>query len=412
MDQLIQIPKAKNSLLPLLSIPTIVKGNYVFCDIDLFSDLDSQLFILKQLNISCRFESKNLYIDSTNIYVPDNITLEPNSDSRGIVYFMASLTKYNKKIFYKKPGGCKIGDRKLNYHFDFFEKIGILSTETEDLYCINSQSRNYSNDLNYVFKNITVGGTINAILASINTSHNITLKNIATDPYILDVINLLNQIGFKIELDLTNREVTISPATINDFQTIDYTAIDDPIIAGTYIILNLIFNKNYLIKIDKISNLGSFVQCLQDIGISHQEVEDNVFLFKKDKESPEKYKIITAEFPEFYTDLHPLFLCLCKHYKIKLEIIENIMSDRFVYTSELKKIGYNFDYINHRHLIFESFVKPNTTPKQIALTDLRGGFAIFLEVCKNNLLNTVELINRNILSRGYNMKDVCDLFLN
>lgn len=412
MDQLTEIPKAKNSLLPLLSIPTIVKGNYVFRDIDLFSDLDNQLFILKQLNISCRFESKNLYIDSTNICVPNNITLEPNSDSRGIVYFMSSLTKYNKKIFYKKPGGCKIGDRKLNYHFDFFKKMGIISTETEDLYCIDSQAKNSNINLNYVFENITVGGTINAILSSINTSQNITLKNIATDPYILDVIDLLNKIGFKIEIDSTNREVSIFPSVINEPKTVSHTAIDDPIVAGTYIILNLIFNKNYLIKIDKISNLGSFVQCLQDVGISHQEVEDNVFLFKKDKESPEKYKISTAEFPEFYTDLQPLFLCLCKHYKIKLEIIENIMSDRFIYTPELEKMGYNFDYINNRHLIFKYFVKPNIIPKQITLTDLRGGFVIFLEVCKNNLLNKVELINRNILSRGYNMKDVCDLFLN
>ena len=412
MNKSIQIPKAKNSLLPLLSIPTIVKGNYVFRDIDLFSDLDSQLFILKQLNISCRLESKNLYIDSTNIRVPNNIALEPRSDSRGIVYFMASLTHYNKKIFYKKPGGCKIGDRKLNYHLDFFKKMGITSTETEDLYCIDSQAKNSRINLNYVFENITVGGTINAILSSINTSQNITLKNIATDPYILDVIDLLNQIGFKIEIDSTNREVSIFPSVINESKTVSHTAIDDPIVAGTYIILNLIFNKNYLIKIDKISNLGSFVQCLQDVGISHQEVEDNVFLFKKDKESPEKYKISTAEFPEFYTDLHPLFLCLCKHYKIKLEIIENIMSDRFVYTPELEKMGYNFDYINNRHLIFKYFVKPNIIPKQITLTDLRGGFVIFLEVCKNNLLNKVELINRNVLSRGYNMKDVCDLFLN
>jgi len=412
MNYSIQVPKAKNSLLPLLTIPTIVKGSYVFRDIDLFSDLESQLFILKQLGVTCLFKSKNLYIDSTKIHVPNNIILKPSSDSRGIVYFMASLTHYNKKIFYKKPSGCKIGDRKLNYHFDFFKKMNIVSTETEDFYCIDSHARNNTSNLSYVFENITVGGTINSILSSVNTSKNITLKNIATDPYVLDVIDLLNKIGFKIHIDPTNREVTISPMTINESKIVNHTAIDDPIIAGTYIILNLIFSKNYLIQIDKISNLGSFIQCLQDIGVSHQEVEDNVFLFKKDQESPEKYKIITAEFPEFYTDLHPLFLCLCKHYKIKLEIAENIMSDRFVYAPELEKMGYKFDYINNRHLIFKSFVKPNVTPKQITLTDLRGGFAIFLEICKNNLLNKVELINRDILSRGYNIKDVCDLFFN
>jgi UDP-N-acetylglucosamine 1-carboxyvinyltransferase len=412
MNQPVQIPKAKNSMNPLLAIPALAKGNYVFRNVDLFSDLESQLFILKQLNISCRFESKNLYIDSTNVRVPDDVTLEPSSDCRGIVFFMGSLTKYNKKIFFKKPGGCKIGDRKLNYHFDFFEKIGILSKETEDLYCIDSRSKNYSGDLNYVFENITIAGTINAILASVNTSHNITLKNIATDPYILDIINILNQVGFKIEIDLINREITISPATINESKIVDYTAIDDPIVAGTYIILNLIFNKNYPIEIDKISNLGSFIQCLEDIGVSYQEIEDNVFLFKKDRESPENYKIITSEFPEFYTDLHPLFLCLCKHYKIELEIVENIMSDRFVYAPELEKMGYNFSYINNRHVIFKNFVKPNTIPKKITLTDLRGGFAIFLEICKNNLLSKVEVINRNILSRGYNMKDVFDLYFN
>jgi UDP-N-acetylglucosamine enolpyruvyl transferase len=88
------------------------------------------------------------------------------------------------------------------------------------------------------------------------------------------------------------------------------------------------------------------------------------------------------------------------------------MSDRFVYAPELEKMGYNFSYINNRHVIFKNFVKPNTIPKKITLTDLRGGFAIFLEICKNNLLSKVEVINRNILSRGYNMKDVFDLYFN
>lgn len=410
MNQSIQIPKAKNSLLPLLSIPTIVKGNYVFRDIDLFSDLDSQLFILKQLNISCRFESQNLYIDSTNLSVPDNITLEPNSDSRGIVYFMASLTKYNKKIFYKKPGGCKIGDRKLNYHFDFFKKIGINATESENLYCINSHARNSDVVLDYHFESITVGGTINAILASLNNKNNITLNNIALDPYILDVIKLLCNLGFKIEINSKNRQIKIFPSKPKESQLIDYIAIDDPIIAGTYIILNLVFDKNYLIKIDQISHLGSFIDCLQDIGINYKEVESNTYLFEKDKPSPKNYVIHTREFPEFYTDIHPLFLCLCKHYNIQLEVFEHIMTDRFVYAPELEKIGYNFKYFSNTHVKFESFTQPAVLPKEITLTDLRGGFAIFLELVKNNLLNEVEIINKSVILRGYNLKYIMDLF--
>ena len=411
--KILNISKAKNSLLPLLVVPVLFKGEFFFKNIDLFTDLQSQLIILKQLNIFYKYENKNLYINSKNIIIPDNYEISQERKTRGIIYFMGALLKYKKKIKYNKPGGCEIGKRKIDIHLDFFKKLNCDIIETDKHYQIDS--KNYNNEINleYNFRKISVGATINAILSSLHGNNKIKLYNVATDPYIEDLINILKKIGVNIFINKNKRIIEIIKINTYNivFKKIEHDAIQDPIIIGTYIILSIMFNKKYLIHIKNVDNLGIFLEYLIKIGINFKKNNNDLYEFYiKNKSINEKIIINTREFPGFYTDLQPLFVSLCNHLSINVEIIENIMDNRFLYLEELKKIGYKYKFLKKNHIKLLEYNKIDNI-KEINFPDLRGGFTIFLELKKNNFdFKKIKINNYEVILRGYNIKYINKIF--
>ena len=412
--QVINVSKAKNSLLPLLTIPTIVKGKYLFKSIDLFSDIQKQIDILNTLNIKTVYSGTDLFIDSFNMTIPPNLYIQQKIPTRGIVYFMGSLIKYKSIITISKPGGCQIGQRKLDIHFNFFTHMGIDIKETDAEYILDCTKYNENKDLEYSSNKISVGVTINFLLSSI-TGHKgqIVLKNIATDPYISDVISLLNKLGFNIILDNKYRQISYCRKPIHSIprSTIIHSPLDDPIITGTYIALSIIFNKDYIIRICDIKILGDFLDFLNKIGISYTEKYPNQYLFYKNEHitPPDSIHIITKEFPGFYTDLQPIALLLCKHLNIDTRITDNIMDNRFEYINQLKKIGYNCDIIDNKNIHYINF-KKTEKHDTIVLPDLRGGFVIYIELLINKF-DVKKIKNIDVIKRGYNMEYIHKMFL-
>lgn len=406
------ISKAKNALLPIIVLPCLFKGCYVFNDIDLFTDLEEQLKILHLLNINTNYYNRTLYIDSTKLFVPNNLEIKQNKRTRGMVYFMGALLKYKKFIVFNKPGGCDIGLRKIDMHLEFFEKLKSNVIETKNNIEINSDQYDEYENINYHFKKISVGSTINSILSSIHGKDTtVNLTNIAIDPYINDLINILKKINVDILLDTKNRNIKINRTT-KDYidNTLYYSVIQDPIIIGTYIVMCLIFDKKYIIPIDDIKILGSFLDYIMKIGVKYDEVMEKQYIFYVDNINRKQIVVETSEFPGFYTDLQPLFVCLCNHYSVNLEVIENIMDNRFTYLDELKQIGYNYIYISKNHIKLLEF-NLNTNVKEINFTDLRGGFVIYIELMKNKFnLSDIHIKNYDVILRGYNMNYINDIF--
>ena len=410
---LLEISKAKNSLLPILVVPSLIKGKYTFKNIYLFSDVNEQINILNLLNIKTSYNNNDLLIDSTNLIIPDDLEINQNRKTRGVIYFMGALIKYKKNIKYNIPGGCNLGERKIDIHLNFFENINNKIIKTDNYYEINSKNINNIDNIEYNLKKISVGATINCILSSIyGNSGIVKLYNIAIDPYVIDLINLLKEIKINIFVNVENRTLIIERKKIDYLnKPIIYNIIEDPIIIGTYIVLCLLFNKKYTITINNLSILGEFLNVLLEIGVEYKEVDLNKYIFFKNKTKKNNIVIVTKEFPGFYTDLQPIFLCLCNHYSLNVEIIENVMNERFAYLNELKKIGYNFEYVKNNHIKLLDFKIKNNI-ENINFTDLRGGFVIYIELHKYNFnLDKIVIDNFDVIFRGYDIEYIKCNFL-
>lgn len=407
----INISTAKNALLPILAVPSLIRGKYTFPNVDLFTDVEEQIIILNMLNITTSYCERTIYIDSTDIIVPNDFEIKQHRKTRGVIYFMGSLLKYKTRIRHNKPGGCKIGDRKMDMHFSFFQKMGASVNECESVYDIDSTNFLETASFEFTFEKITVGGTINAILSSTYGRGEIILHNVAIDPYIIDIINLLKRLGSNIAIDSAKRIIFINRNyNLSKMKTIEYSIVDDPIIIGTYIVLSLMFNKDCTFSIKDISIMGNFIDYLNVINVRCIETSHNKFRFVKEYSTTKSLFIKTKEFPGFYTDLQPLFLCLCNHYAIQLEIVDNIMENRFLYCKELEKIGYEIEHINPNHVKLLGFKQKNDV-ENITLTDLRGGMAIYSELKKNGYVTDLIIIkNYDVLLRGYNMEYINNTF--
>lgn len=414
--RVINVSKAKNSLLPLLTVPTIVKGKYLFKSIDLFTDIQEQINILNTLNIKTIYSKNDLFVDSTNMIIRPNIRIQQTNSTRGIVYFMGSLIKYKSIITLSKPGGCQIGQRKLDMHFNFFSKLGVDIKENDTEYILDCTNYNENKDFEYVFDRISVGATINSLLSSITGNQGtILLKNIATDPYISDVVSLLNKIGFHIDINIKSRQISYQRKPIYSMltSTIIHSPLDDPIIIGTYIALSIIFNKEYIIPICDIKILGSFLDFLSKVGISYETKYPNQYLFYVNQHisRPNSVHIITKEFPGFYTDLQPIALLLCKYLNIEAYITDNIMDSRFGYINQLKKIGYKCDIIDNNNIHYTHFHKIEKCDT-VTLPDLRGGLVVYVELYINKFdISKINIKNIDVIKRGYNMDYLHKLFL-
>jgi UDP-N-acetylglucosamine 1-carboxyvinyltransferase len=410
----LQIPAAKNSVLPLLTIPTLIKGKYTFNNIELFTDIHEQLKVLSLLNIKHQLIKQTLYIDSTNMLYPKEINITQEKTTRAITYFMGSLVLCNQKVIIDKPGGCAIGDRKLDLHFDYLKQLDITIQETDTKYIIDYTKYNHHKSIKYNFTKISVGATINSILSSINgKTGDVNITNIATDPYIEDIIHILNQCGFNISFNKKDRSISFKRRHIISIdQNINFTPCQDPIIIGSYIVLCIIFHKKYYIPIHNLDHLGSFTTFLHTIGIKYTKYKNNQYVFYSDPHFilPEYTEIITSEYPGFYTDLQPLALILCNHLKVKTTIIDNIMNGRFKYTNELAKIGYQIKFINNTKVLYTGFTK-NTTYDTFYITDLRGGFVVYIELNKYGIKYN-HIHNLDIIKRGYNINQIQDYFFN
>jgi UDP-N-acetylglucosamine 1-carboxyvinyltransferase len=407
----INIHGSKNSVLPIIASTLLEKNIYYLNNIPLISDVDVQLNILKQFNVKLNYINRNnLIIDTTELNIPNKLDYSKNT--RGTYYFIGSSVSYNNNLEYILDTGCKIDERKIDYHIILLKMLGKNVNIIENKLLISGESEN--NDIIYTFEKPSVGATINAILMFCKCKSTIILNNYAKDPYIIDTIEFIKKIGINIEYN--NEYIKINGIETNLISNtiIHHTIIDDPIEALTYIIysgINLRDNEisSYTIGPLNIEHFGETYDLLENIGINLIEKENKRYYIKRNK--LKSFEIKTGYYPEIYTDIQP-FLCLLALFieNSICKIREEIWSDRFRYVDEIKKMGYNID-INGKDIIIntnnEKDIIINTNnEKDINIneniyrsTDLRGGMAVLLLMRKNNIKE--DPINKIYIDRGY-----------
>ena len=254
-----------------------------------------------------------------------------------------------------------------------------------------SKKKNLNNKISHTFKKISVGATETAILNSCFSNREVILKNIATEPEVLDLIKFLNESGSNIRF-VSKRSIIVKG--VKNLKGIKYKIMPDRIEAGTYIIASAITKSSLILNNLFVEHIKNIVNVLKKIGLKFKYLSNTSIKVLPGKLKP--IKVSTAPYPDFPTDMQAQLMSLLILTDGHSEIKEDIFENRFLHVLELQRMGANIEIKNNKAKIIGA---KTLSGAQVMATDLRASVCLVLAglVAKGK-----TVINRVYhLERGY-----------
>lgn len=384
----VRISGAKNATLGVLAASIMADEDVIIENIPDVWDINMMIKSIEVLGANVeRIDRNTVKINGSNIKTCDLINPELGK-MRATYYFVGALLgKYKKaKIIY--PGGCDIGERPVNLHLKGFKSLGADA-------CINGDyietSANELKGNNIYLDIVSVGATINIMLAAILADGVTTIENAAKEPHVVDIANFLNTIGANVKGAGTD---TIRIKGVKKLHGATYTMIPDQIEAGTYMALATITKGDITIKNVIPKHLESISAKLIDIGSTVIHYDEAVRVISGENILPTN--VMTSPYPGFPTDMQPQIVCTLCLAKGTSQVIESIFEDRFKYINEIKKMGAVCS-LKQNQLTIEGVEK--LSPANITALDLRAGAALVLLALATDGVSVIDKIE--YVERGY-----------
>lgn len=384
----IDINGAKNAAVAVIASSIMAsKGTCTIDNIPNIEDVHCLERILQSLGCKLKIKDNSVVIDSTCI---NNV--ETNSEDvrkmRASYYLYGSLLGRFKHAKVELPGGCPIGVRPIDQHIKGFEALGAHVKIEHGSISITADKLIGAN---IFFDVVSVGATINVMLAASLAEGTTILENVAKEPHVVDVANFLNTMGANIKGAGTD---VIRITGVKELCGCDYSVIPDQIEAGTYMIAAAACGGNVTINNVIPKHLESISAKLIEMGA--QVVPDGESLTVISDGNLKGVNIKTLPYPGFPTDVQqPMSSLLCVS-KGRSIINESIWENRFMHIDELKKMGANVK-VEGRVAIIDGVSK--LTGAIVHATDLRAGAAMVIAGLIAE--GTTEVLNIEHIDRGY-----------
>ncbi len=385
----VEISGFKNAALPVIYACILVKGKCVIENIPNVSDVNNSLELLREMNATVNVVGHNtVEIDCTNIR-QGTAPFELASKMRASYYLFGSELGRFGRAHAPLPGGCDFGLRPIDQHIKGFEALG--GTVKIENGCIDIKAPEGIKGTNIFFDVVTVGATINIMLASVLAEGTTYIDNPAKEPHIVDLANFLNTCGAQIRGAGTD---TIKIKGVPELHGCHYAIIPDMIEAGTYMIAAAATEGTVRINNVIPKHLESITAKLQEMGVTVLEHDDFVIVSSVGKLARTKVK--TLPYPGFPTDMHPqMSVLLCKASGVS-SITEGVFETRFRYVEELRKMGASIK-VDGRTAIIQGGDK--LSPAQVKAVDLRAGVAMVIAGLM--IEGESEISNIDLIERGY-----------
>lgn len=329
----VKISGAKNAAVGIIPATLLVNGKCHLENVPDISDIRAYLQILEDLGSNIEYISKNeMIIDNSNIKSAI-ASSELTSKFRASYYLLGALMGRFDKVQISLPGGCNLGARPIDQHLKVLKKLGAsVAVRKGNVYA----SRKSKLKGTHIFLDIvSVGATMNAILAATLANGTTIIENVAKEPHIVDLANFLNAMGAKISGAGTD---TIKITGVKKLeQKSSYSIIPDQIEAGTFMVAAAVTRGDVVIKNCIPKHMEPITAKLIEAGAHVEEFESSIHV-SMDKR-PNAFSLKTSPYPGFPTDMQPqmcILLTVCDGTGI---IVENIWESRFQYTDELAKMG-------------------------------------------------------------------------
>lgn len=307
---------------------------------------------------------------------------------RASYYLLGALLGKYQKAKVALPGGCEIGSRPIDQHLKGFRALG--ATVNIEHGMIDTFAENLVG--NHIFLDVvSVGATINIMLAACMADGKTVLENAAKEPHIVDVANFLNSMGANIKGAGTDK---IRITGVSKLHASEYSIIPDQIEAGTYMIAAAATGGDVYIRNVIPKHLEAITAKLIEIGAKVEEYDDCVRVHSNGRMGYANVK--TMPYPGFPTDMQPQMVTLLALSEGVSIVTETIFETRFKYISELRRMGSNINVEGNAAIItgVEGF-----TGATVSAPDLRAGAALVIAGLVADGFTTVEQIQ--YIERGY-----------
>ena len=388
----VSIGGAKNAVLKLMAAALLAKGESKIYNVPELTDVQIMLRVIEGLGVKTKYDkiNKTVSIQAADI---TSITAkyELVSKMRASFIVLGALVSRCKEAIVALPGGCAIGERRVDFHIKGLEALG-AKIKIENGYVHAKAAKLHGAD---IYLDIpSVGATENLMLAAVMAEGATRIQNAAQEPEIVDLANFLNTMGADISGAGTS-EIVINGVRQEQLHPIEYATIPDRIEAGTYMAAFITTRGKGIIKNVMPSHLTFFNSKLIKMGANIKLLEPSVIEVSC-KQRLSAVNIVTQPYPGFPTDLQSLAMAMLTTADGVSIITESLYENRFMQVPELRRMGADI-HQERNHALVRGVKK--LTGANLKASDLRAGASLIIAALMADGVSEIESLHH--IDRGY-----------
>ncbi|HIU69857.1 MAG TPA: UDP-N-acetylglucosamine 1-carboxyvinyltransferase [Candidatus Scubalenecus merdavium] len=367
----IDISGAKNAAVAILPAAILASEPVRIENLPNISDVNLMIKIISEMGAGVKFVNKHtIEIDPTKLNPDSIVPYELASKCRASYYFIGAMLGRFKKAEVAMPGGCDFGVRPIDLHIKGFKALGAEVEVVNGMVCAHAKKLTGSS----VYMDIvSVGATMNVMLASVLAQGLTVIENAAKEPHIVDLALFLNSMGADIRGAGTD---TIKIKGVQKLHGCAYSIIPDQIEAGTYMVAAAACGGNVLVKNVIPKHLESISAKLEEAGAKIVEYDDAIRVARNRKHCDlQKCNVKTMPHPGFPTDMQPQMAVLLSIAQGTSILSESVWDNRFQYVGQLVRMGADIQVDGKTAVI--TGVK-ELSGVSVRATDLRAGAAMVI----------------------------------
>ena len=387
----VAISGAKNAALPLIAAALIIKNDVTLKNMPNVADIKTLATLLVNLGVKCEFTDDHTLKINSNYVSSTKANYDIVRKMRASILVLGPLLARFGHCEVSLPGGCAIGQRPIDLHLSALEKMG-ANIEIKQGYVVATAPDGLKG-AQIVFDKITVTGSENIIMAAALAHGTTHLINVAKEPEVVQLCEVLAAGGAKIE-GIGTDELVIEGTDRRLLDVGEITVIPDRIEAGTYLCAGAITNSQVTITNANAAHLRAVLTKFNQMGFETVVDGDKITIMPAKNVNP--VEIVTTEFPGFPTDMQAQFMALSLVANGVSTIDERLFENRFMHVSELTRMGADIRLNGHIATIYGG---GEINAADVMATDLRASSALVLAALAANGTSRVHRIYH--LDRGY-----------
>ncbi len=404
---------AKNEALQILCAVLLTSEKVIIENIPDIVDVNKLITILENLGVKIQKQAKGTFsfiADDINLsYLESDLFKEEGSSLRGSIMIVGPLLARFGKGYIPRPGGDKIGRRRLDTHFQGFINLGAEFRYNREERFYGVEAPEGLKGAYMLLDQASVTGTANIIMAAVLAKGTTTIYNAACEPYIQQLCKMLNSMGANISGVGSNLLVIEGVTSLNGCT---HRVLPDMIEIGSWIGLAAMTRSELTIKDVSWDNLGIIPETFRKLGITLNKVGDDIHIPAQEEYEIQGYidgSILTvadAPWPGFTPDLLSIVLVMCTQAKGSVLIHQKMFESRLFFVDKLIDMGAKIILCDpHRATVIGHNFKSSLRATTMVSPDIRAGISLLIAALSaegNSTIHNIEQIDRgyeNIVER-------------